>query len=78
MGEFLDEIEDFLEKGAELNKFTYAVSKNGNVHIFKIGRESLILINHMLSENAVLNGKLGEIPNGFISHVIKTLQPTGI
>lgn len=75
---FLDRIEDFLEKGAELNKFTLATSKNKKVHLFKIGRESLVLIKHTLSETAILNGEMGDIPNGFTSHVLKTLQPEEI
>lgn len=72
--EFLDKVEDFLEKGAKLNKFTYAISENKKIHILKIGRESLILINHLMSENAILNGELNVIPNGFICHVLNTLQ----
>lgn len=72
--EFLDKVEDFLEKGAELNKFTYAISENKKIHQLKIGRESLILINHLMSENAILNGEIGVIPNGFIRHVLNALQ----
>lgn len=78
MDDFLDKIEDFLEKGAELNKFTYAVSKNGDVHQFKIGRENLILVRHVFTETAILNGEMSGIPNGFVSHVINTLKPTEI
>lgn len=74
----LDKIEDFLEKGAELNKFTLAVSKNKKVYSFKIGRESLILIKHTLSETAILNGEMIDIPNGFVNHVVNTLQPTAV
>lgn len=76
--EFLDRIECFLEKGAELNKFTLNESENGKVFLFKIGRESLVLVNHLLSETAILNGELGNIPNGFTSHVMNTLKPQGI
>lgn len=72
--EFLNRVEDFLEKGAELNKFTYAISENKKIHQLKIGRESLILVNHLMSENAILNGEIGTIPNGFIRHVLNTLQ----
>ena len=76
MGDFLDLVEDFLEKGAELNNFTLAESDNKKVIMFKIGRESLILISHMTSETAILNGEMGSIPNGFFKHVMRTLQPT--
>lgn len=76
--EFLDQVEDFLEKGAELNKFTLATSDNKKVYLFKIGRESLVLIKHTLSETAILNGEMGSIPNGFTSYVINTLKPEEI
>lgn len=78
MEDFLDKVEDFLEKGAELNKFTLSESKNRKVLLFNIGRESLVLVKHTLSETAILNGEMGEIPNGFINHVMKTLKPTEI
>lgn len=78
MEDFLDRVEDFLEKGAELNKFTLAESKNGKVFLFKIGRESLVLIKHTLSETAILNGEIGEIPKGFVNYVMKTLKPKEI
>ena len=41
--EFIDKVEDFLEKGAELNNFKYSRSDDGKVHHFSIGRESLTL-----------------------------------
>ncbi len=63
--EFLNKVEDFLEKGAELNKFTYAISENKKIHQLKVGRESLILINHLMSENAILNGEIQKINYGF-------------
>lgn len=72
--QFLDDVEDFLEKGAERNNFTYAISKNKKIHILKSGAESLILVNHPMSENGILNGTLGALPNGFIKHVLSTLQ----
>lgn len=77
MQEFIDKIEDFLEKGAELNNFSYLVSDNKKVHQFSIGREVLVLVNHATCETAILNNnEIGKIPNGFIRHVINTLQPT--
>ena len=76
--DFLDKVEDFLEKGAELNKFTLTESENKKVVMFKIGRESLVLITHMTSETAILNGEIGSIPNGFFKHVMRTLQPQEI
>ena len=78
MNDFLDRVEDFLEKGAELNKFTLAESKNGKVFLFKIGRESLVLVKHLTSETAILNDEIGSIPNGFTSYVMNTLKPQEI
>lgn len=78
MNDFLDRVEDFLEKGAELNKFTLAESKNGKVFLFKIGRESLVLVKHLTSETAILNDEIGSIPNGFTRYVMNTLKPQEI
>lgn len=75
---FLEKVEDFLEKGAELNSFTLSESKNGKVFLFNIGRESLVLVKHLVSETAILNGEMGDIPNGFVSHVMNTLKPQGV
>jgi hypothetical protein len=75
MEDFLNKVEDFLEKGAELNKFTLATSDNKKVFLFKIGRESLTLIKHLTNETAILNGEMGSIPNGFTNHVMRTLKP---
>lgn len=73
--EFLDLVEDFLEKGAELNKFTYDSSENGKIHLFKIGRERLVLVKHLMNEHAILNDQIGILPIGFIGHVLNTLKP---
>lgn len=78
MQEFIDKVEDFLEKGAELNKFTYAKSECGKVHHFSIGRESLTLSKFLMHDIGVLNGEIGKLPRGFTAHVINTLQPTEV
>lgn len=75
MNDFLDKVEDFLEKGAELNKFSICHSKNKRVWHFVIGRERLTLIKGIFGDTAILNDDVGELPFGFTSYVIKTLKP---
>lgn len=76
--EFIDKVEDFLEKGAELNNFKYSRSDDGKVHHFSIGRESLTLCKYLVKGIGVLNGEVGYLPIGFVNHVISTLNPTEV
>ena len=74
---FLDKIEDFLEDACSQGQVTYN-SCDKDVHVFKYGRQQLTLIRFLTKEIAILNDEMGHIPNGFISHVIKTIQPTEV
>ena len=76
--EFIDKVEDFLEKGSELNNFKFSRSSNGKVYHLSIGRESLTLCKYLVKEIGVLNGEVGYLPMGFVNHVISTLKPTEI
>lgn len=75
--QFLDKIEDFLEDACSQSKIIHN-SCDKDVHVFKYGRQQLTLIRFLTKEVAILNDEMGPIPNGFISHVIKTIQPTEI
>ena len=75
--QFLDKIEDFLEDACSQGQVIHN-SCDKDVHVFKHGRQQLILIRFLTKEVAILNDEMWHIPNGFISHVIKTIQPTEI
>ena len=75
--QFLDKIEDFLEDACSQSKIIHN-SCGKDVHVFKYGRQQLTLIRFLTKEVAILDDEMGHIPNGFISHVIKTIQPTEI
>lgn len=72
--EFLDRIEDFLEDACSQGKIIYS-SCDKDVHRFVYGRYTLVLIRFLTKEIAILNDEMGYIPNGFVSYVIKTIQP---
>ena len=74
---FLDKIEDFLEDACSQGKITHN-SCDKDVHVFKHGRQQLILIRFLTKEIAILDNEMGNIPNGFVSYVIKTIKPTEI
>lgn len=75
--QFLDKIEDFLEDACSQGQVIHNSCDNG-VHVFKHGRQQLTLIRFLTKEIAILNDEMGYIPNGFVSHVIKTIKPTEI
>lgn len=75
--QFLDKIEDFLEDSCSQGQVIHN-SCDKDVHVFKYGRQQLTLIRFLTKEIAILNDEMGYIPNGFVSHVIKTIKPTEI
>lgn len=74
---FLDKIEDFLEDSCSQGRIIHN-SCDKDVHVFKHGRQQLTLIRFLTKEIAILDNEMGSIPNGFVSYVIKTIQPTEI
>ena len=75
--QFLDKIEDFLEDACSQGQIIHN-SCDKDVHVFKYDRHQLTLIRFLTKEVAILNDEMAHIPNGFISHVIKTIKPTEI
>ena len=72
--QFLDKIEGFLEDACSQGQVIHN-SCDKDVHVFKHGRQQLTLIRFLTKEIAILDNEMGNIPNGFVSHVIKTIKP---